>query len=93
MIAARPVLRLVDAELLEAVAADPDWAARVIVAAGSALNSLLAPPELSSIVRPGAEHFAAKEILQHAFIAWPEVLSQLQVDDILGEEDSAIIEG
>ena len=69
---------LVDAALLERVAADPDWSARVLCAAASALNSLAHRAQPEGFVRPGAEHFAAREILQHAFTDWDAVMAALR---------------
>lgn len=79
MIAAGPALPRVDAALLERVAADPDWTARVLCAAASALNTLTAAPQPDGLVRPGAQRLGATETLLHAFADWEQVLDALGV--------------
>lgn len=69
--------RLVDEALLERVAADPAWSARVLIAAAHALNGMLTPARQDSFIRPGSEWMGAREILMHAFINWDEVLLAL----------------
>lgn len=64
-------------ELLDRVAADPDWTARVLCAAASALNTLTHAAQPDGFVRPGAEHFGASEVLLHAFTDWDRVRSLL----------------
>lgn len=71
---------LVSAALLERVAADPDWSAKVLTAAACALNALARRAQPDGFVRPGAEHFAAREILQHAFTDWDAVFDRLGLD-------------
>lgn len=70
--------RLVDEALLERVAADPEWASRVLIAAAHALNAMLTPARPDGFTRPGSEWMGAREILMHAFINWDEVLLALQ---------------
>jgi hypothetical protein len=71
---------LVTAALLERVAADPDWSARVLTAAATALNALAHRAQPDGFIRPGAEHFAAREVLQHAFTDWDAVRALLDLD-------------
>lgn len=66
-------------ELLARVAADPDWTARVLCAAGAALNALTHTAQPDGFIRPGAEHFGATEVLMHAFTDWERVLDALGV--------------
>lgn len=70
----------VTAELLAKVAGDPDWSARVLCAAASALNTLLHREQPGGFVRPGAEHFGATEVLMHAFTDWERVINELGID-------------
>jgi hypothetical protein len=71
---------LVTEEYLERVAADPDWTAKVLCAAASALNTLLSRPQPGGFIRPGAEHFGATEVLMHAFTDWGAVMAALNVE-------------
>lgn len=66
-------------EHLSRIAADPDWTARVLCAAASALNTLTHTAQPGGLVRPGAEHFGAAEVLMHAFTDWERVLDALGV--------------
>lgn len=66
--------------MLEKVAADPDWTARVLVAAASALNTLLHRAQPDSMIRYGSEHFGATETLMHAFTDWERVIAELGID-------------
>lgn len=67
----------VSTELVERIAADPEWTARVLCAAASALNTLTHRTQPGGLIRPGAEHFGATETLMHAFTDWDEVRSLL----------------
>lgn len=66
--------------LLAQVAVDPDWTARVLCAAASALNTLLYRAQPGGLVRPGAEHLGATETLMHAFTDWDKVAAILDLD-------------
>jgi hypothetical protein len=72
---------VVTGDLLTRVAADPDWTARVLCAAASALNTLTHSAQPGGLVRPGAEHFGATETLMHAFTDWDRVISVLGMTD------------
>lgn len=67
----------VDAALLERVAADPQWSARVLCAAANALNTLSGVASPDGMIRPGSEHFGARETLLHAFTDWDTVRTLL----------------
>lgn len=71
---------LVDAALLDRVAADPAWTAKVLAAAANALNTLAHRAQPDGFIRPGAEHFGARETLQHAFTDWDAVIAKLGID-------------
>lgn len=76
---------LVTTELLEKVASDPEWTARVLAAAANALNTLAHRSQPDGFVRPGSEHFGARETLQHAFTDWAAVLDKLGIDqEVIG---------
>lgn len=70
----------VTADLLERVAADPEWSARVLCAAANALNTLSGTAHPDGMIRPGAEHFGARETLLHAFTDWDRVRALLFPD-------------
>ena len=67
-------------EILSKVASDPDWTARVLCAAATALNTLLHRAQPGGFIRPGAEHFGATEVLMHAFTDWERVVAELGID-------------
>ena len=64
----------VTVDLLERVTADPEWAARVITAAGSALNTIGYADSLDGIkdpaVTPEGTVTAIRSILRDAFADW-----------------------
>lgn len=67
-------------DLVAKVAENPEWTARVLCAAASALNTLLHREQPDGFIRPGAEHFGATEVLMHAFTDWDRVISELGFD-------------
>ena len=74
----------VTAGLLESISADPEWLARVLIAAGCALNSIAYADSIEGIkdraVSPEGTVTAVRSILRDAFTDWGAITAALDAD-------------